>query len=283
MEKKSHKGLWTFLIILFVIIAFVLGFFISKIVFDNKKDDNKDKPKEEEKLPKEIAVGSDKVELSMKSLAKLSFDNEKLYGKDKFEISNITDSELLATALKQMPFEYVGYCGDYLYKGPVTVDTINKYLKDVIYDKEITFDLIKKLAINYDEYSKVYETRIDPVIYVGLKGNDIYIGNNMCEGDPESDILYKKVIKAEELDDMVYIYEKRAFFDGSFETKTVKYYSDPYLKNLVETKKATIIDDVMYSTMHQTEDLNWDKYNTYKYTFKLVNGIYYFQSVELVK
>ncbi len=28
---------------------------------------------------------------------------------------------------------------------------------------------------------------------------------------------------------------------------------------------------------------NYDKYNTYKYTFKLIDGTYYFQSVELVK
>ena len=278
IEKKSHKGLWTFLIILFVIIAFVLGFFVSKIILDSNKKVDK-----EEKKPTEIAVKSEKIEIAMNSLSKLSFNNEILYGKEKYEINSITDSELLATALKQMPFEYVGYCGDYLTKGPVTVDLINKYLKEVIYDKQITFDLIKKLAINYDEYYKVYETRIDPAIYIGLKGNDIYIGDNMCEGEPESDIVYKKAIKAEELDNTLYIYEKRAFYEESFETETVKYYSDPSLKNLVETKKAIVVEEFVFSTLSQTEDLDWDSYNTYKYTFKLIDGNYYFQSVELVK
>ena len=278
--KKSHKGLWTILIILIAIIAFVLGFFISKAILDSNKNDE---PKKEEKKPTEIAVKSEKIGLAMNSLSRLSFDDEKIYGKDKYEISSITESELLATALKQMPFEYVGYCGDYLYKGPVTVDLINKYLKEVIYDKEITFDLIKKLAINYNEFYKIYETRIDPEIYIGLKGNDIYIGNNMCEGDPESEIVNRKTIKAEELDDILYIYEKKAFYQASFETKDVKYYKDPSFKNLVETKKATIVDDYMYSTINQIEDLNWDSYNTYKYTFKLIDGNYYFQSIEIVK
>ncbi len=279
MEKKSHKGLWTFLIILFVIIAFVLGFFVSKIILDSKKDE----PKKEENLTKEIAVESEKVKLSLKSIEKLSIPEGKLYQNDKFDIDNITDEELLVTALNQLPFELVGYCGDFLYKGPVSLETINKYLNDVVMDKQITFDLIKKLATHYDEYHKVYETRIDELFYVGLKNDDIYVGNNMCEGEIPPEIVRSKVSKAEELDDTLYVYEKRAFYDASFVTKTVKYYSDVALKNLVETKKATIIDSFMSSSIVQSEDLNWDSYNTYKYTFKLKNGHYYFKSFEIVK
>ena len=34
MEKKSHKGLWTIFKILLIILSFVLGFLISKMIPD---------------------------------------------------------------------------------------------------------------------------------------------------------------------------------------------------------------------------------------------------------
>ena len=277
-KKKSHKVLWTFLIFLLVIIAFVGGFFISKLFTDKK-----DEPKKEEKVVKEIAVESEKVELSLKSLGKLAISEAILYKGDKFDIVDITDEQLLSTSLKQIPSEYIGYCGGLLEKEPASLELINRYLKPVIMDKEVTFEMIKKLATYHDEYYGVYETQVDGPGYYAVKGNDIYIGNVMCEGEPTAEILRQKVVKAEELDDYLYIYEKRAFYDVDFEAKTFKYYSDPLFKNLVETKKATVVDVFYNQTYNQTEDLNWDKYNTYKYTFKLVDGHYYFKTIELVK
>lgn len=275
--KKSHKVLWTILIILIAILAFGLGFFVSK-AFNGGKSDS---PKQEEKKAKEIAVGSEKVKLALAALSKL---NANIYAGDKYDIKNITDEELLATALKQIPYEYVGFCGGLFEKGTITIDTINKYLSTVISNKKVTFDMIKKYATYYESYNDVYETQLASISYFAVKGNDIYVGNQACEGIPLNlNIVDHKVIKAEELDDYLYVYEKKAFYVNDFDTREFTYYSDQDLKNFVETKKGTLSDDSIYSALEQIEDLNWDKYNTYKYTFKLTDGYYQFQSLEIVK
>jgi len=156
----------------------------------------------------------------MDEFDKLIIEGTSLYSSH-FDIDDISEEYLIFTTLNQLPFEKIGYCGDFMQKGKVTVDELNKYLKEVIYDKELTFDLIKKYATEYDSYYKVYTTNPDFYSFMALKGETIYIGSNMCEGIGPSEIVYRRVIKAEELDDLLYVYEKRAFYDASFETKKI--------------------------------------------------------------
>ena len=276
-ERKSHKVLITILIIILIILAFVGGFFISK-AFTNSSNDSKN----EGKKAVEIAVGSEKVKLALESLSKLSIADKELYG-NKYDIKNISDKDLLVTSLHQIPYSNIGFCGSLLENGLISIDLINKNLKPILNVKEVTFDLIKKYATYYEQYYDAYLTQIDGAYYYGIKGNDIYVGNIICEGELAPEVVEQKVIKAEEIDNYLYVYEKKAFYESSFETQQFKYYSDPELKNLVETKKGTIRENFLNSALDQNEDLNWDKYNTYKYTFKLENGYYYFQSSELVK
>ena len=66
---------------------------------------------------------------------------------------------------------------------------------------------------------------------------------------------WKNIVKAEQDDDYVYVYEKQAFGAAK--------------ENLIWDSENSV-------------NLNWDFYNTYKYTFKKDGGNYYFQSLDLV-
>ena len=286
-DKDSNKGLLIFAIVGLLIVIPLAVFIGFKIASNDKKEEPKTEEKEEkkeEKKPQEVEITSSKVKEAMDVFDKLAINATTLFSSH-FDIDDISEEDLINTTLNQLPANKIGFCGDFMFKdtGKVTLDELNEHLKEVIQDKKLTMDLIKKYATEYDSYYKVYTTNTDFYYFIGLKGDTIYIGSNVCEGFDPSEIVYKRVIKAEELDDLLYVYEKRAFYEASYETKDVKYYKDPAHGNLIETKDAEIMNEMFTDYLKQPEEITWDSYNTYKYTFKLVDGTYYFMSSEIVK
>ena len=294
-KKKEVKGkplkIWLIVMIaIFMLFTFGLGVYFGKEVFTKKEKKKSNEPTPVEEKKEEIVVidvNSKEVEDAMKSFSSLGITSETLYKNGLYKIENMTQVEFISTMLKQVPFENVGYCGSFVNSVPnVDLDLLNKGLSKVLYNKSVTFDELKSLATEYDDYTKTYnyyKGNFDR--FYGIKDNKIYIGSSICEGSGVQDIIFKKYEKAEKIGDTLSIYEKRAFYSINYDTNKVDYYLDFDKTQLVESKNAIVGEDPLGvgAPVEQKEDVSWDKYNTYKYSFKLINGIYYFQSMEVVK
>ena len=302
-RKKEVKGkplkIWLIvMIVIFMLFTFGLGLYLGTEVFTKKQDkkpteSNPAEEKKEEKDEKEkkeetieIDVNSKVVEDAFKSFTSLGITGDALYKTGLYTIENITQLEFISTMLQQVPFENVGHCGSFVYSvGDVSLDLLNNGLSKVIYNKSVTLDELKSLAKEYNEYTETYNYYGNNDRFYGIKGDKIYIGSNVCEGSGFKDVVFKKYEKAEKVEDTLFIYEKRAFYNIDYVTKKVNYYSDFDKTQLVESKNAKIGEDPLGNgaPVEQKEEISWDSYNTYKYSFKLIDGTYYFQSVELVK
>lgn len=100
------------------------------------------------------------------------------------------------------------------------------------------------------------------------------------------DYVIKKIVGEKKDGDHLYVYEKQAFARysnpsiilGNF---LVDYYKD-YNKTILLEKN---LDSIEFTDEKNVDGKNitpdWDLYNTYKYTFKIVDNKYYFERLEL--
>ena len=275
-KKKTSKVWLIIIVIILMIIAFCLGLFLSNILC-KKCDDKKDQEIVETKKEELSAKGIKNV---MERFEAIKISSDRLYENDKFEISQINLNEMLVTALSRQDIPSV--CaneGDYV----VLLSEINEELERYI-GKTVTTDDIKKVkeVSMGNPYDYHYSIKATDNIRFDVK-------NFVCGGEFDADdYVYGNIIKGERVGDYVYIYEKKAF--GSYDQKSlekdifkVNYYTD-YKKTgkIVETLDSMEFRD-KDGNIKPTAIPNWDLYNTYKYTFKLIDGAYYFQSFELVK
>jgi hypothetical protein len=290
-KKKNNK---TTVIALLVIIAILIGVIVFMVLGAIEKK-NKERPKEEntqveptpsptpEPTPTPTPVvkeelSEDETNNIMEQFngIKLTSD-DRLYENEKFDISSIDDNELLITAVSQ--FDVYNTCSK-MGESDFTLSQLNEELNKYV-DKSLTIDFIRSISGSEWRY---YRYNLDITVD---DDETIHMENHNC-GDVSGpqDYVYSNIVSGEKEGDYVYIYEKKAFgtHNGVDENgkMLVDYYKD-YNKTgeVVETlvsKNMTYRDD-------NPEDKipNWDLYNTYKYTFKLVNGTYYFQTLELVK
>ena len=236
-----------------------------------------DKPKE----GTEVQMSSEEISAIMERFNGIKISHERLFEKDKFNINNINTNEMLATALSQM---YIYNACSEQGRNTISLSDINESLSKYV-KKELTFNDIKNIdsvtmGLPYDiaySFKAKSEKEIDVIDTVcgGTFGGDDYI--------------YGKAVKVEKSGEYAYIYEKIAFArygnlsEGTNGEMKVNYYKD-YKKtgNIIETLNSKDFFDNKGNPLENSTP-NWDLYNSYKYTFKLIDGSYYFQSFELVK
>ena len=83
--------------------------------------------------------------------------------------------------------------------------------------------------------------------------------------------------KAEKNDDYLFVYEKQAFGEDYMEDD-----NDRFLTNYYKDYDRTVVLEKGLIRDADNPTPNWDLYNTYKYTFKNIDGDYFFESLELV-
>ena len=249
---------------------------------EQEDEPKEDKSKEDEpKDGTEVQMSSEEISAIMERFNGIKISHERLFEKDKFSINNINTNEMLATALSQM---YIYNACSEQGRNTISLSDINESLSKYV-KKELTFNDIKNIdsvamGLPYDiaySFKAKSEKEIDVIDTVcgGLFGGDDYI--------------YGKAVKVEKSGEYAYIYEKIAFArygnlsEGTNGEKKVNYYKD-YKKtsNIIETLNSKDFFDNKGNPLENSTP-NWDLYNSYKYTFKLIDGSYYFQSFELVK
>ncbi len=292
-EPNNKKNSNSTVIILLVIIAVLIGVIVFLLLgaIEKKNAENKERPNQEntevqptptpEPIVEEVEIDSEIVTTAMESFNSLNISANLLYS-DKYDINNISKVDLIDTMLNQVSFYGCG-----MKEENNTVDELNTNLQKVINGKTITFNDLKEMATRYDSYNNAYIYSSDKeqdYMFYGIRDDKIYLGSSMCEGPGKKDIVYKRITKAEKSEDMLYVYETKAFYEIDYDNDTVNYYSDPNKTLIVESFGAIIERGIVGGLpVEQTEEISWEKYNTYKISFKLINGTYYFQTLELVK
>lgn len=277
-EKKTGKGQSVLIIILILIILGLAGFIVydkalknnDSIVEGNANNFNE---KLEVETPTSISVESDIVKTAMESFENIVLKDENLYKTGGYNISDISNYELLETAISNVDKKYVTYCAESSKKNGASIDELNNVISKFILDKKLEIADIKKI-VNNNRYVGGWA--------LDVSGNTVKIAGS-CGGifEPE-DYQARKVVSAETLGDYLYIYEKNAFARYVEESnELVSYYKDYTKTNIVEKN----IQSIYISLPGQNSPIepNWDLYDTYKYTFKKVDGVYYFQNFELNK
>ena len=274
MKEKNYKAVTVIIIILLIIVIGLVVFVChDKLGSKNVNVDETNTVTENESNATPISIDSDTVKLAMEKFNGIRTYDKELYAVGGYNISNITDENVILTALDGLDEKYISPCNG-SYKAQVaTIDVINATLEKYILNKKITLEDIRKVKEKSDAYD-----------YVDLKENGVIIRGS-CGGIwyPE-DYVEKKIVKAETEDDYLYVYEVTAFarYIEDDMSQNVNYFSDFERKNVMEkNKKSLKVTPPEERT--EKDNPNWDLYNTYKYTFKKVNGSYYFQSLELLR
>lgn len=276
------KGKNVLIVVLIIIIIGLIGFICyDKGLFKKQVKETKteEKTTKEDKI-ETISIHSDEVTKATEILEQIYITEKDLYKSKSYDIKNISNYDLIATSMNVSGVnKYVAYCvgsKDQL-KESLAVDEFNKSLDKYILDKKITVDTIKSLEKTSSYPLAQYEVNSYGII---LTDNKVQLVGP-CGAEGPYDFTDKKLEKAEKNSKNLYLYEKQAFAKWEIDEKTddlvLDYYKDYARKELVEKN----IEDKRTDTI-KNNDIKWDLYNTYKYTFKIENGNYYFQSFELV-
>ena len=305
-SKKGHKeikgkSLTVFIIVIIVLamaLSFGSGMILGHKLGDNKKDNN-EKPKENEVVDNKDETENENQEKDnneestfktvskyeanaiMKQFTGIIIPSERLFAKDKFNIDDINIDEMLVTALRQI--NIYNACSREGIKD-VSLFFINDKLSNYV-KKDLSLNDLKSVVKNenfdfgYNPYDFTYSIQVKDE-------KSISIIDNVCDGIfSASDFVIREMVDAKRENEYVYIYFKEAFgrYSNSSEELKVDYYTD-YNKSgkIMETLSSPEFTDG-YGNRLENSEPNWDLYNTYKYTFKLIDEEYYFQSLELVK
>ncbi len=300
VPPKKNNYLYLIIIVVVFLVAVIGGFlFLGSGVFKEFNKVKNDVEKEIEKKDeiditdkksnvREIDIKSDEVDIVLKKFITLGLSNargyitdqegfestigiqfsEDWYAQERLDVDELNIQHLIKTATNNLDTKKAIFCGNKDDKvGTYSMQEINTALQKVIYNKTITLEDIKN---NQVEANDVFE----------VKGNDIYL-NLSCDGNccGPTDITYAKTYKAEKEEDKIYIYQKVAFCKYNKEVKAnnPSGYSSEY--NCFKDSK---VSDLVETRLEE-DNPAWDKYNTYKVTFKEVQGNYYFDNYELVK
>ena len=197
---------------------------------------------------------------------KISYKN--LYNGN-YNIKNISDEDKLKSVIKLME-------NDGLIKGScendrdvITYDKFNEYLNsfnskvlNIESNEKYNEDIIKSLTKKYG--SEVYS--LDYYYNIEFKNNGLDISMPCTETDKIK--ASDRIIKVEKENNNYIVYAKIFFNNANF------IYKDYAGKNVIY--EATIENNFIV-------DDNLDKFDTYKYTFKIDNENYTFVSLEKIK
>lgn len=209
---------------------------------------------------------AEKVLDSFEKEFKISYKN--LYNGN-YNLKNISDEDKLKSVIKLME-------NDGLIKGScendrdiITYDKLNEYLNsfnskvlNIESNEKYNEDIIKSLTKKYG--SEVYS--LDYYYNIEFKNNGLDISMPCTETDKIK--ASDRIIKVEKENNNYIVYAKIFFNNANF------IYKDYAGKDVIY--EATIENNFIV-------DDNLDKFDTYKYTFKIDNGNYSFVSLEKIK
>ena len=281
-KKKKKKGVIIGFILLILIILGLVGY----ILYDKgvvKLDTKKEKTETKEEVPKELSVDDKIVADAMEIMDRIYISEDNLYKNDSYNISEISNDDLIATAIKNIDGDYiVSACEFEKERKTISFESLNTALNKVVLNKKITNDMITGLGKS--PYT---------IAQYGVNDIGIILSNNGLKlvgscGGTFGGVPYinKKVIKAEKNNKYLYVYEKQAFASYNYlenDSHAVDYYKDYDKTNVIEKGLDSIEFTDADGNHGKNSTPNWDLYNTYKYTFEKHDDNYYFVSFELVK
>lgn len=209
---------------------------------------------------------AEKVLKSFEKEFKISYKN--LYNGN-YNIKNISDEDKLKSVIKLMENDGLIKSSCENDRDVITYDKFNEYLNsfnskvlNIESNEKYNEDIIKSLTKKYG--SGVYS--LDYYYNIEFKNNGLDISepcDNLGQILPDY-----RIINTSKDDKSLIIYAKIFFYNANF------IYKDYAGKNVIY--EATIENNFIV-------DDNLDKFDTYKYTFKMGNGNYSFISLEKIK
>lgn len=197
---------------------------------------------------------------------KISYKN--LYNGN-YNIKNISDEDKLKSVIKLMENDGLIKSSCENDRDVITYDKFNEYLNsfnskvlNIESNEKYNEDIIKSLTKKYG--SEVYS--LDYYYNIEFKNNGLDISMPCTETDKIK--ASDRIIKVEKENNNYIVYAKIFFNNANF------IYKDYAGKDVIY--EATIENNFIV-------DDNLDKFDTYKYTFKIDNGNYSFVSLEKIK
>lgn len=282
VKTKNNKGLILLVIILIISVIGLAGYIVYDKVISKESDNKEEVTKVEEKeeikdiTNTELAKGLHSTLITKDKASGLYFENKvtslEVSNADLivFNIKNyLTDNNINLGESEQIKcagdgFETIDECGSHkINKSDITTYMQNKYNNNIKYE----------LSKDLNKFYELYGT------YVVVSNDETY--EIMADSSASGFFFIKsKLVKAEQDDEYVYIYDKAVFCTagaGSF-----------YFYNMMhDGLYSSTEEDSLLSIEEKAEDiLNnlSDKLDTFKHTFKKdSDGIYYWVSSEMLK
>ena len=291
-NEKNNKTTNVLLILVLIVGVILIGLLSYKMFIYDKKDNNQNKDKDvvnkddnnqnDNKNNEDITF--ELANTAMETFKKIYISDDNLYSKDNYNISEISNYDLVATALNNINKSLiVSACTDKP-REIVSYKVLNAALNEFNINKTITVDTIKSLEKESTDSQRYYVNNIGIV----LKENGLELYGPCDSIFMGKDYVIKKIVGEKKDGEYLYVYEKQAFarysnpsiIDSNF---LVDYYKD-YNKTILLEKNLDGVDIEFTDEkmlMEKNITPNWDLYNTYKYTFKIVDNKYYFERFEL--
>jgi len=211
----------------------------------------------------------------MEQFNKIIVSNEKVFSNDKFNVNDLSIDEILVTVFSKMDIDSI--CLENSKSAKITIDELNNSINKYI-NKTLSFDDVKKL----DHKSVGVGGQYDYEYGIIINNSNIEVIDKVCGSEGGFEIFtLKKIINYEKKDDNIYLYSKIVF--GQNDDSKVKYYSDFNKRSGVIESFDGWYDYLGGAQVDENISPDYDRYNTYKFTFKIIDGIYYFKTVELIK
>lgn len=269
MEKETNKSKIIFITALVCIaLCIPIGIILGRTLLGKNDKTNNNVVNKQNIIDKNSNEykEAEKVLKSFEKEFKISYKN--LYNGN-YNIKNISDEDKLKSVIKLME-------NDGLIKGScendrdvITYDKFNEYLNsfnskvlNIESNEKYNEDIIKSLTKKYG--SEVYS--LDYYYNIEFKNNGLDISMPCTETDKIK--ASDRIIKVEKENNNYIVYAKIFFNNANF------IYKDYAGKDVIY--EATIENNFIV-------DDNLDKFDTYKYTFKMGNGNYSFVSLEKIK
>lgn len=272
MRKKSKLST---VIIIFLLI--VVGAIFAYIFMEDKELDKKvmetvnkiQERKEEEPKEEEVSLDDEIVKTAINDLNSISAVEKY----DDFKIESLDKYRLILTAINGLSEDQITWCisSPKQIKSTITIEDLNKSLNKYINNKEIT---IEDIINNKGESGLTVGKYGYDMFAINIEGNNIHVIGS-CDGKGPGVLTENVVtnqIKATKKDDELYIYTKVAYGKINSTTNDLKY---DYYK---DSKKEQLVE-----TLPSNGNLTWDKYNTFKQTYKKIDNKYYFVSSKIDK
>lgn len=270
MEKETKKGKIIFItalvcIALCIPIGIILGRTLLGKNESNKTNNNVvNKQNIIDKNSNEYK-DAEKVLNSFENEFKISYKN--LYNGN-YNIKNISDEDKLKSVIKLMENDSLIKSSCEKDRDVIAYDKLNEYLNsfnskvlNIESNEKYNEDIIKSLTKKYG--SEVYS--LDYYYNIEFKNNGLDISGPCTETDKIK--ASDRIIKVEKENSNYIVYAKIFFNNANF------IYKDYAGKDVIY--EATIENNFIV-------DDNLDKFDTYKYTFKIDNGNYSFVSLEKI-